>query len=416
MRRIAIVGAGQGGLSLAIALKKLGYATTLFSNRTSEELRTGRILSTQCMFDKALSFERKWDLNCWDQQCVWKNYVELSVGAPDGSQKLINWKGQTQKPFQSIDQRLKFSHLLEKYEELGGDLVIHDVGINDLDQIARHNELTIVAGGKGEISQAFPRDNMRSIFDKPQRALAAFYVHGMNNEGPANVCRANLVPGIGEFFTFPCLSLAGACETMLIEAIPGGPFDSFNNINNPKEQLEQAKKLLKEFIPWEAERMQKIELIDSEATLVGRFTPTIREPVSMMPCGKPIFAMADTVVLNDPIAGQGSNNASKCAEIYLQSIQEHGDKKFDEKWMRSTFEKFWMASAMMSTQFSNMMLSAPAPHVVEFLAAGMNSKNVADQFSHAFENPNSLFPWIMTPEGTKARMGELESRQSIIMH
>ncbi len=43
----------------------------------------------------------------------------------------------------------------------------------------------------------------------------------------------------------------------------------------------------------------------------------IREPFAKMPCGKPVLGMADTIVLNDPIAGQGSNNAGKCAEIYL---------------------------------------------------------------------------------------------------
>jgi len=415
MRRIAIIGAGQGGLTLALALKKLGYATTLFSNRTAEQIKNGRILSSQAMFDQALTIERTLGLNYWEQQCVWKKHVDFSIAAPGETKKMIHWKGKTQKPFQSIDQRLKFSSLLDKYEGIGGKLVIQDVGLQDLDKIAQQNELTLVAGGKGEISQAFARDNTRSIFDKPQRALAAFYFHGTENHAIENGVSANLIPGIGEFFHFPCLSLNGPCHTILFEGIPGGPFDSFSGINNPKDQLEHAQKLLKEFVPWEAEKCQNIELVDSQATLIGRFTPTVRQPVTMMPCGKPIFAMADSVVLNDPIAGQGANNATKCAEIYLQGIQEQGEKEFDEKWMRETFEKFWKRSARLSTQFSNMLLCPPPAHVVEFLAAGMSQKNVADQFSHGFENPNSLFPWIMNPEETKMRLGELESRQNIIM-
>ena len=33
-----------------------------------------------------------------------------------------------------------------------------------------------------------------------------------------------------------------------------------------------------------------------------------------------MLGLADVVVLNDPITGQGSNNASKCAASYLATI------------------------------------------------------------------------------------------------
>jgi hypothetical protein len=43
--------------------------------------------------------------------------------------------------------------------------------------------------------------------------------------------------------------------------------------------------------------------------------------------------MADAVVLNDPITGQGSNNAAKRAELYLAGILEHGDDPFSAEWV-----------------------------------------------------------------------------------
>ena len=411
MRKIAIIGAGQGGLSLATVLQKLGYSTTLYSNRTSEQILNGRIMSTQVMFDRSLQFERKWGLNHWDDECPWGNSIMVSVGIPGEPKLGIQWKGMTQERFQSIDQRLKFSSLLDRYDNMGGKVIIKGVNIEDLDHITQQNELTIVAGGKGEISQAFARDEKRSVFDKPQRGLGCMFVSGMIRDQENFGVRTNVIPGIGEYFSMPVLSRQGSCDAMLFEAIPGGPMDKFHNKLSPEEHLEIGREILRTFIPWEAERCERIRLIDDQATLAGRFTPVIREPFAKMPCGKAVLGMADTIVLNDPIAGQGSNNAGKCAEIYLKGILEREGGKFDEEWMQKVFEEFWKESAEASTMFSNMLLSAPPPHVLEFLATGMKVPNVADQFSHAFENPASLFPWILTPEGTKEKTRELEGKK-----
>lgn len=335
----------------------------------------------------------------------------ISVGIPGEAKLGIQFKGMTQERFQSIDQRLKFSSLLDRYDHMGGHVVIKDVNIEDLDHIAHQNELTIVAGGKGEISSAFERDDKRSVFERPQRGLGCMFVHGMVRDEVNHGVRANLIPGVGEFFSMPLLSRQGSCDAMLFEAVPGGPMDKFHNKLSPEENLEIGREILRQYIPWEAERMERIRLVDDQATLAGRFTPTIREPFAKMACGKPVLGMADTIVLNDPIAGQGSNNAGKCAEIYLKGILEREGGKFDEQWMQEVFEEFWKESAEASTMFSNMLLGAPPPHVLEFLAAGMKVPNVADQFSHAFEDPASLFPWILTPEGTHEKIAELEGEK-----
>ena len=50
MRKILVVGAGQSGLQLALGLQSQGYEVTLMSNRTADEIRSGRVMSTQCMF------------------------------------------------------------------------------------------------------------------------------------------------------------------------------------------------------------------------------------------------------------------------------------------------------------------------------------------------------------------------------
>ena len=58
MRTIMIVGAGQSGLQLALSLQKKGYRVTVTSNRSADDIRTGKVLSSQCMFHDSLQHER----------------------------------------------------------------------------------------------------------------------------------------------------------------------------------------------------------------------------------------------------------------------------------------------------------------------------------------------------------------------
>ncbi|NDU72974.1 hypothetical protein GWI34_10060 [Actinomadura sp. DSM 109109] len=39
--------------------------------------------------------------------------------------------------------------------------------------------------------------------------------------------------------------------------------------------------------------------------------------------------MGDVLVANDPVTGQGSSNAARCAAIYCYQIIRHGDRPFD---------------------------------------------------------------------------------------
>ena len=58
MSNVAIVGAGQAGTQLALGLLAAGCEVTLVSNRTPDEIATGPVLSSQCMFETALRIER----------------------------------------------------------------------------------------------------------------------------------------------------------------------------------------------------------------------------------------------------------------------------------------------------------------------------------------------------------------------
>src|SRR4051812_24874653 len=106
MRKILVVGAGQAGLQLALGLQAQGYEVTLMSNRTADEIRDGRVMSTQCMFDTALQHERDLGINFWEDRAPRIEGVGVSVAGPDGSRP-IDWVGRLNGYAQSVDQRVK---------------------------------------------------------------------------------------------------------------------------------------------------------------------------------------------------------------------------------------------------------------------------------------------------------------------
>src|SRR5207244_1851187 len=57
MSKFLIVGAGQAGLQLALGLVQDGHDVTVVSNRTPDDIRNGRVMSSQCMFRAALEPE-----------------------------------------------------------------------------------------------------------------------------------------------------------------------------------------------------------------------------------------------------------------------------------------------------------------------------------------------------------------------
>jgi flavin-dependent dehydrogenase len=392
MRNIAIIGAGQAGLQLGIGLLKAGYKVLLYSHYTAKEVLNGSILSSPSMFHSALQCEREFGLNYWDTVCLKNKTITFTLS--NKTEIAVYWRGKTSYPYQAIDQRLKFSRWIEEFVRLGGQLVVQTIRIKDLSRIAQQQDLTVITSGKGEISQLFLKDVTRSAFDKVQRILCCLYVKDVLSVAGSQGVRANIIPGIGEYFITPGLTLTGPCEMMLFEGLPGGPFDCWQGITSSTQRLEKALELLKKFIPWEAEHCQKISLTDNQATLQGSYIPVVRKPVFNLPCGKLILGIGDSVVLNDPIGGQGANSACQAAAFYLEKIKEHENKLFTAAWMYEIFELYWKQFAQWSTQWTNLLLK-PSKSLIALLHTASTQANVANQLADAFDDPSKLLPLII---------------------
>jgi hypothetical protein len=405
--KILIVGAGQAGLQLALGLVQDGHEVTVVSNRTPEDIRSGRVMSSQCMFDRALQHERDLGINYWEDECPDIDGISFVVPAPDGGGKAIDWAARLEDgPAQSVDQRLKMPGWMEQLEKAGGKLVLHDASVPDLEGYAAENDLVIVAAGKGEVAQLFERDASRSPYSAPQRALALTYVTGMTPRPEFSAVCFNLIPTVGEYFVFPALTTTGECEIMVFEGIPAGPMDCWGDVSTPAEHLAKSKWILETFLPWEAERCHDVELTDDNGILAGRFPPTVRRPVGELPSGALVLGLADAVVLNDPITGQGSNNASKAAASYLASIREHGDAPYDRAFMEGAFERSW-DEVQYSTMWTNALLGPPPQHVLELLQAGNEHQPIAERFVNGFNDPRDYFDWFMDPEKASRYLGQV---------
>jgi hypothetical protein len=394
--RITIVGGGQAGLQLAIGLRQKNLDASVVSNRTPDDIRDGKVTSSQGMFDDALQSERDLGINFWEAECPNMDGVGLNVPAQDGSGLALHWAYQFDKPGQSVDQRIKYPGWMKHFEEIGGELVINEAGIADLERYCRHSDLVVVASGKADIGALFERDAARSPFDKPARTWGMIYVTGVDPVDGFSRFTVSLLPGIGECYVIPALTTGGACTILAFAGLPGGPMDCWRDVHTPNDYLARAKQVLRQFVPWEAERCRNMALTDLNGTLAGQLTPTVRKPVGQLPSGALVLGMADAVVLNDPIAGQGSNNAAKSARTYLNRILENGDKPFDRAWMQQTFDCFW-DYAQWATGFTNGFLMPPPPHVIKILGAAQTSPRIGRAFANGFNDPRTLFPWFADP-------------------
>lgn len=406
MRRIAIVGAGQAGLQLALGLLAKGYHVTLTTNRTGEDIRNGKVMSSQCMFNAALQSERDLGLNFWEDQCPAVEGIGLNVSNPaNPNESLFSWSTRLDRYAQSVDQRVKMPVWLDEFARRGGEVIIQDVGVAELEQLSASHDLVLLAAGKGEIVNLFEKDVERTQFQQPQRALALTYVKGMTPMSPFSRVAFNLIPGVGEYFVFPSLTTTGPCEIMVFEGIPGGPMDCWQGITSAEQHLEKSLEIINRFAPWEGERCRSVEMTDDKGFLSGRFTPMVRKPVLTLPSGRKVFGMADALVVNDPITGQGSNNAAKCSKVYLDAIIARGTQGFSPDWMHDTFEQYW-SYAQHVVKWTNTMLSPPPQHLLELLGAASQSQPLASAIANGFDDPRNFAPWWFDAQSCQAFIQE----------
>ncbi|MEU3370423.1 styrene monooxygenase/indole monooxygenase family protein [Streptomyces sp. NPDC006660] len=409
MRKVLIVGAGQAGLHLALGLQQHDYDVTVMSARTADEIEHGTVMSSQFQFDSTLAFERELGIYFWEGLAPHTPLTSFQVGA-EGPVPVVDWVSPLKKPGADVDQRLKMAHWLRLFEERGGNLIVKGATVADLDAMAGDHDLVVVAAGKEGLAGLFERDASRSPYTTPQRMLSVVYVNGYQPDpaGPGDhTVEFHMLPGRGEMIVMPALTVSGPCHILFFEAVPGGPLDVFWDIHSPQEHLERFVDLVELHVPWARENFTKLELTDAGGTLRGGYTPVVRHPVATLPSGGLVLGAGDVVVANDPITGQGANMAAKCAAGYLEAILEHEDRPFDGAFLRGAFESFWSRHGRATTEWTNVTLGPPRPHMLELLGAANQFPAIARRYIEGFDDPNDLMEWFMDPDKAAAYLAEV---------
>ena len=369
-------------------------------NRTAEDIRSGKVMSSQCMFDAALQNERDIGLDFWAKECPTVDSINFVVPAPDGSgNKAIDWNGKLDRPAQSVDQRTKYPAWMagvraprRHARDQGGD------GIADLEGYAAASDLTIVAAGKGDISRLFERDAEKSPFDKPQRALALTYVHGMTPRPDHSAVNFNLIPTVGEYFVFPALTNSGACDIMVFEGIPGGPMDCWKDVDQPaaaSRAIEMDPRHLPALggraLPQRrADRRQRHPRRRLRADRAQADRPAAVRQAGAGTGGRGLFSTTRS-------PGRARTTPPRPRRSTWTRSSRMATGRSTQAFMQATFDRYW-AYAQYVTGWTNALLQPPPPHVLKIMGSAQAYPVLARRIANGFDNPLDLFPWFAVPE------------------
>jgi hypothetical protein len=403
MRRIAIVGSGQSSLLAAHGLLKAGYDVELYSDRTAEDwLERSRPTGTAVRFARSLALERELGLDHWHAQAPHMDGIKITI-CSHPAKPFLSLVGRFAVSPLAIDLRLQSAVWMGDFERKGGRLLVEKLSPSRLDEIARANDLTIVATGK-EGGALFARDETRSPSKVPLRQLAM-----VNCEGPPmrfadvpfGAAKFNVFEGLGECYWTPYFHKdQKPLWNLVFEARPGTPYDRFQGARSGHDVLRIAKDVIREMMPWDYPWIENATLADENSWLTGAIAPTVRDPVGVVPSGRPVVPLGDAFMSFDPLGAQGANMGNRLAGVLVAAIVARGGEPFDAAWIKGVYEGFyerWGKPSMLWTHLLLEPMKAPARYLL--LAqegadgktlGGTPKQRVADAFAQNFDNPIEL--------------------------
>jgi 2-polyprenyl-6-methoxyphenol hydroxylase-like FAD-dependent oxidoreductase len=389
-RRICIVGTGTAGLHLAYALKN-EFDVTVISHRTAEQIRNGRIQSTQVHFGSTLERERRFSMPKWSEH----TRIE-SIHMTIGQQKLFT--GMLDEPALSVDQRFYFSHCLEELKERKVPVLFKKINEENLNELIEEFDLVIDCTGKKGPLFPFPIEKDFSPFQTPQRKCIVGYFRGIKPLTPQGI-NVTILPGEGEMFEIPGLTDQGPVTILFIMAIQEKSLDVFKAIRSSDEFTLKIRTVLQTFFPEIASRIveESFALNDEKGFLQTAITPVIRKPYTFIQ-NKIAVGCGDSVFLNDPITGQGCNLSSYCAEKLYETLIEFKD----EPWNSQLGESYWDRTKPLVkqvTEWTNAMTMPMPEHVIEQILQGSEEQAKADRIAGWFADPSTAYQDIF--QGSK---------------
>lgn len=378
-KRIAIIGSGTAGLQLAYALKD-DFAVSIIHHRTPEEVSEGRIMSTQVHFGPTRVREERFQMPKWTTDSLLKS-IHITVG----DHKLF--AGMLEQPALSVDQRMSYACYVEDLSRKGIDFQMKKISKEDLDQVVEEFDLVVDCTGKNGPLLPFSVDKELTPYSSPQRKCIVGYFKGVTPVSPLGVS-VTVLPELGEMFEIPAVTKQGRVTILFITAVPEGPLDMFKGMETPEAFTIKMKEATELFFPEIHERIIDSEfmLCDDKAFLQIAITPEVRIPYTMIN-NRIVLGCGDSVILNDPITGQGSNLSSYCAQRLSDLLI---DQKQAAAWDERLGQTYWQRIKPFVkevTEWTNAMMAPLPGHVVQMLLSAANDQEKANEIARWFEYP-----------------------------
>lgn len=407
MPDIAVVGAGISGLHLALRLQQAGLPTTLYAERSPEELAAGRPTNLVVRFDHTRVRERALEVAHWDSD----EFATHGVNLAAATDPPLGFYGRLSAPASAVDFRIYLPRLMNDYADRGGTIEPLSPDVESIAALTGRHELVVVASGRRPVAELFPRDPARSPYHLPQRVLCAGLFTGIGASDPPWV-HFQLCPGVGEIFCTRMVTFGGLVHGMSIEAIPGGPLEPLSGLSYEEDPAgfdRTVLELLAEHAPPVRERIDErsFGLARPIDLIQGAITPTVRHGWAPLPQARYAVALGDAWVLNDPVAGQGANLGSHNAFVLADAIL--AGPPYDEAFCRRVEQRMW-EFARPVTEWSNAFLAPPPPHALELLGAATADQRIADAFIDMFNDPPAMWDLLGDPGNTAAWLAGLDGR------
>ncbi|MEU1878552.1 styrene monooxygenase/indole monooxygenase family protein [Streptosporangium sp. NPDC020072] len=397
---IGIVGAGISGLHLALRLQQFGVDTTLYTPQRPEDIRDGPPLNFVTRFHSTREREKALGVTHWTSGEFDNPSMHMYLEGSGG----LSFQSRLPHPASSVDFRMYLAALLEEYQARGGGVEPRETtGRSDLADLAGNHDLVVVAAGRGALTGTFPRDPARSPYDTARRRLAGGLFHGVLPADPVGMTM-HMVPGAGEIHAPTYHTFGGQVTVVLVEAVPGGPFESVtgrDHRDDPDGFAGHILRLVGDHAPTLRERIdeQEFALVRPVDMLQGAVVPTVRHGWAKVGDDRFALAVGDAWIANDPLTAQGANLGSAQAFLLAEALRTAAGP-YDERFCRTVSERMW-ADAQPVVDWTNMFIGDPPPQVTALFAAAAADQRVADAFVENLDRPHEMWHSVRTPENTE---------------
>jgi 2-polyprenyl-6-methoxyphenol hydroxylase-like FAD-dependent oxidoreductase len=389
-KSIGIVGAGIGGLHLALYLQQHGIDATVLTDRAPEQYAASRLMNTVAHHAVTIAREDELGVNHWDDPAVIYHHHDHFFNFPDGG---LLFRGAFERPSRAVDYRLYLPALMKDFEDRGGRIEYVSIQDDDVPALVSRFDLTVVSTGKGALGRMFEHRPEMSPYSQPQRLLCVGLYdgvdHGSPDGGDPRGVTLSVSPGHGEMIVIPTLSFGGMKTALLMENIPGGDMAGLASLNHDADPAAFRQTILDKLERHHPHTYDRVDthrfgLAQPLDLLQGAVVPTVRKSAVAFDSDRFAIALGDVHAVVDPLMGQGANMASFAAFELGNAIVEAVafDARFVEAVDRARENRVLAASC-----WTNLMLRPPSEAMGRLIFSMAQDRALCDEFTDNFNYP-----------------------------